>query len=309
MPAKRSILIGRTHPTASFYRYVLWADVPAGNQAAYRNPNATSAYENATPAELQAIRDGLVAEKVGEYQRDSVTMTVMQTWLDGEWTRFQNEITAQVLWADYGRYSDNAGAWQASAGVPLIGMKGQEYGSPAFIAITPVSAYGINKFHFVLHNSAAAATGQACIVKVHLLVMLPGSAVVTGVVPSAFTLRRRTALSTSPSGTGSFSIASLDSAYSLPSVVTAYNGPQVAPAGGTLAVFNEFFPQADELKLSTLDAPTMAGLGPWGGQIIYQALLPGVRPMAIRAGETLEVQQSATAGTGNCRVLCLFTLG
>ena len=308
MPSKRTILIGRTHPTAAFYRYVLWADVPAGNQAAYRNPTATSAYENATPAELQAIRDGLVAEKVAEYQRDASTMAAMQAALDAEWSAWQAKVTADVSWADYGRYSDNAGAWQASPGVPMVGMKEQVCGAPSFAALTPVSAFGANKFHFVLHNAAAVATGQCCVLKVHLLVILPGVAAVTGVAPSAFTLRRRTAPSTPPSGTGSFAIAALDSAFPLPSMVAAYSGPQVSPAGGTLAVFNEFVPQADEMKLSTLDAPTMAGLSKWGGQVIYEAL-PHTSPIAIRAGETLEVQQSATAGTGNCRVLCLFTVG
>ena len=73
---------------------------------------------------------------------------------------------------------------------------------------------------------------------------------------------------------------------------------------------NEFVPQADEAKLTTLDAPTSAAVGTWGGVVVYRAAdSPGLRPLTIWAGETLEVQQSATAGTGNARVLCLFTVG
>lgn len=36
--------------------------------------------------------------------------------------------------------------------------------------------------------------------------------------------------------------------------------------------------------------------------------LCNTQPLTIRAGETLEVVQSATAGTGNCSVLCVFTV-
>lgn len=311
MPAKRVILLGRTHPTAAFYRYVLWADVPSGNQIAYRNPSATSEYENATPAELQAIRDGLVAERVGQYQKDSATLATIQTALEAEQTSFQTEVTNQASWADYGRYWDGT-AWQVSPGVPMVAAKENGNGcSPSFIALTPVSAFGANKFHLVLHNSMPATVGQSLVVKVCLVVVLPGLAAVTGAAPSAFTLRRRSAPSTAPSGSGSFSVAPTDSAYPLPTAIVAYNAPGTAPSGGTTAVFNEFVPQADEQKLTTADAPTLAALfSGWGGQVVYKCSdIPHARPLAIRAGETLEVQQSATAGTGNCRILCLFTVG
>lgn len=307
MPAKRVILIGRTHPTASFYRYALWADVPAGNQIAYRNPAAVSACANATPAELQAIRDGLVVEQTGEYQADSTSMGSMQSLLEAEWTTFQNTITAQNLWADYGRFWDGA-AWQVSPGVPMVGMKeSPEPSPPTFFALTPLSAFGANKFHLVMHNNGGTL-GQSLLLKVRAVIWQPGPAVVVGATGGLFTLRRRTAPATPPSGAGSFAATALDSATPLPSAVVCYNGPAVSPAGGTATTINEITPQPDETKVSTADAPTLAGQDDFGGQIVYRQL-PNTRPLTIRSGETLELQQSATAGLGNGRALVVFTVG
>ena len=194
MPAKRAIVLTQQTAGVPHYRYVLWADVPAGNQAAYRNPAAKSECDNCTPAELQAIRDGLVVERSGVYQRDSGSMATFQTWLQSEWTLFQAEVTAQALWADYGRYWDGA-AWQASPGVPIpASYGGDDEGLPTFVALTPVSVFGANKFHLVLHNGLGVAIGQGSPIKVRLVVILPGLAAVTGVAPSVWTLRRRSGL-------------------------------------------------------------------------------------------------------------------
>lgn len=304
---KRIILLDRV---AGRMRYVLRADVPSGNQNAYANPSAVSAYENATPAELQEVRNGLIAERVGILDFDGAPTASIQTYLQPLWQKFQDEINAQTAWAEYGRSWDGT-TWSASPGVPMQSAKEYINGDlPSFVALTPVSSFAANKFHLVLFNGAATTTGQCCVIKVRLVVLIPGLATVTGVAPSAFTLRRRSAPTTAPSGTGGIAIASTDSAHPLPTVVTAFSPPQTPPAGGSVAIYNEFVPQADEVKLSTADAPTMATLQVWGGQTIYRAAdVYPARPLTIRAGETLEVQQSATGGTGNCRVLVVFTVG
>lgn len=306
MPAKRIIICDKT--SAGAYRYVLWADVPAGNQTAYRSPTKASAYENITAAELQAIRDGLVAERVGSYSSPGESVTAMQTNLQSFWTAFQSEITAETLWAEYGRFWSNVPAWNASPGVPMLLPDG-EIGLPTFFALTPVSVFGASKFHFVLFNNAAGATSQGLIVKVRMVVVLPGLAAVTGVAPSVWTLRRRESPTTAPAG-GVIAVASADSAHVLPGTITIHNAPTTAPLGGAAIVFNEFVPQADEQKLSTLDAPSFAAASPWGGVMVYRhGDMPGMRPIALRPNQCLEVQQSGTAGTGNCRVLCAFTVG
>lgn len=305
MPAKRVIIGNRT--ATGGYNYVLWADVPAGNQIAYRDPNKRACHANATPAELQAIRDGLVAEKIGTYSSPNDSLATMQTNLQSFWTAFQAEVTAEALWTEYGRFWDGT-SWIASPGVPWV-IPDIENGLPTFIALSPVSAFAANKFHLVIFNNAAMATSQSLLVKIRMIVVLPGQAAVTGVASSVFTLRRRESPTTAPAG-GTFSASLMDSAHTLPSTITLHNGPTTAPAGGTTHIFNEFIPQADEQKLSTLDAASMMGLFQWGGLTIYKASdVPSARPIVLRANQTLEVQQSATAGAGNCRILCLFTVG
>lgn len=305
MPAKR-VIIGDRTPNGG-YNYILWADVPASNQPAYRDPNKPTAYVNANPAEMQAIRDGLVAEKTGTYSSPSDSLATMQTNLQSFWTGFQAEITAEAAWTNFGRHWDGA-SWIASPGVPWA-TPDTENGLPTFIALSPVSAFAANKFHLVIFNNAATATSQSLLVKIRMIVILPGQAGLTGVAPSVFQLRRRESPTTAPAG-GVFSASPLDSAHILPNTITLHAAPTTAPAGGTLHAFNEFVPQADEQKLTTLDGATMASLNNWGGLTIYKASdVPSARPIVLRANQTLEVQQSATGGTGNCRVLCIFTVG
>lgn len=305
MPAKRIIICDKS-PTGA-YRYVLWADVPAGNQIAYRNPVKTSSYENASPAELQAIRDGLVAEKSGSYNSPSDSVATMRTNLQSFWTAFQTEVTAETPWAEYGSFWNNSAAWNSTPGVPWLTPQ-QEGEMATFFALTPVSAFATNKFHFVLFNNAGATT-QALALKVRMVIVLPGQSGVTGALPTVWTLRRRESPTTAPAG-GTVVAGSADSAQVLPSSITIHNAPTTAPAGGTSVTFNEFIPQADEQKLTTLDAPTWMGLLPWGGLTVYKACdIPGTHPIVLRANQSLEIQQSATAGTGNCRILCVFTVG
>lgn len=305
MPAKRVIIGDRS--VNGGYSYILWADVPAGNQIAYRDPSKQTCYANATPAEIQAIRDGLVAERAGAYNSPNDSLATMQTNLQSFWTAYQAEITAEAAWVNFGRFWDGS-AWNASPGVPWV-ISDTDNGLPTFIALTPVSAFAANKFHLVIFNNAAIATSQSLLVKIRMIVVLPGQAAVTGVAPSVFTLRRRESPTTAPAG-GTFAASLMDSAHTLPSTITLHNAPTTAPAGGATHIFNEFVPQADEQKLTTLDASAMMSLNNWGGLTIYKASdTPSARPIVLRANQTLEVQQSATAGTGNCRVLCLFTVG
>jgi hypothetical protein len=312
VPAKRIIILDRDD-VALTYRAALWADVPAGNQIARSDPNATSVVYSATPAEIQAIRDGLVAETVVTWTPTATTafsLAAAQAALVTLWNTWQTDITNQTLWSDYGRFYDNAATWQAATGVPFRGMRESEEGQPTFLAYTPVSALAANKFHLVLYNNAPIATSQNLLAKIRRVIVQPSQTVVTGVLPSVFQLSRRTGLTTAPSGAGSFAAALMDSAQSLTPNIGLWNAPAVAPAGGTLTLFNEFTPQVDELKLSTLDAPTMAGLEPFAGQTVYDSFsVRPSRPLTIRPGQTLEIQQGATAGTGNVRILVIFTMG
>ncbi len=308
MPANSIVSLGRE---GQAYRAVLWADVPAGNQAAYANPAAESAYGNIDPVELQAIRNGQVAEKVVTWAANSGATTwtnaaaAFVTML-AEW---QAEVSAVAVWADYGR-KWNGSTWAATTGVPMAAVKEANEGLPSFIFQTPVSAWGASKFHFVLYNGAALATGQSMILKVRLLVYQPGVAAVTGTISGPWTVRRREAPTTPPSGAGGLTPFLCDSAQPLSAGIGAWNAPGTPPAGGTSVTLFQWIPQPDEVKVSTMDAPTMASLGLFGGQVIYSAdLLKPARPLILRPGQTCEIQQDATAGVGGGRIVCVFTVG
>lgn len=308
MPAKRVILLSNE---AGRQTAVLWADVPAGNQVAYADPTAESAYTNITTAELQAIRDGVVAEKVVTYLEPTgaYSLTNAQTFFQAEQTTFQSLLTAEVPWANYGRYWDGT-AWNASPGVPMASVKESIDGLPTYIVMSGLSAFAANKFHLVVHNGASTVVGQSVRLKVRLVVVQPSPTVVTGVQSGVWTLRRREALTTPPSGTGGITIATADSGQALLPNVTAWNGPGVSPAGGTTVTLNQFTAPADEIALSTLNAPGMASILDWGGVTVWRSGgVSGIKPLVIRPNQTLEIQQDATGGTGNCRVLCIFTVG
>lgn len=309
MPTRRIILLDRPTTAKAGYRYVLWADVPAGNQIAYRNSSARSAYANATPAELQAIRDGLVVERAGHIAAGlGTSLTALQASLVSNWSAFQSEITSETPWAEYGRYYDNTGAWLSSPGVPMA--PALEHGDelPTYHVLTPISAFAANKFQLVLANAASATLGQGLVLKIRLVAILSGVSATTGVNPGEWTLRRREAYTTAPAG-GVVAIASADVAQPVPAGITAHQAPTTAPAGGTTTTFTAVTPQGDEQKLTTADAPTMVGINSEHvGQVIYRPYAPW-KPITLRAGQTLELQQSGTAGTGNCRILTVFTVG
>jgi hypothetical protein len=188
-------------------------------------------------------------------------------------------------------------------GVVLCTEGGHIYGSvPTFIALTGISSFAASAFHFVLFNNNATA-----IVKVMLVVFLPTTTVRTGAMSGDWTLRHRRAPTTAPSG-AAVTIESLDSGDTLPTSITAHNKPTTSPAGGTTHTFNILKPQPDEIKLTTLDAPGMMALFPFGGLTIFsaQALWPG-KGIVLRQDQDLELQQDGTAGTGEGRILCIFT--
>lgn len=304
MPAKRVIVLDRN---GDQFSYALWADVPAANQPAYRNPEAISAYKLASAAELLALRDGTVVEHVGLAAIPPGTgIAQIQNALENIWTDFQNTITAETPYVHYGR-TWNGSSWVPGGFVPMAPPAQASGELPSYLALTPVSAFAANKLHFVLHNASASLA--AVILRIRALVILPELAALTGSLGGQWTIRRRDAPTTEPAG-GTLALVRADSADPALSTVTAHNAPTTAPAGGTVETLSLVIPQPDEVKASTLDLPGMASLGEYGGHVIYNAArCAPARPWTLRPNQTLEVVQGGTAGTGNCRVLCVFTVG
>lgn len=303
MPARRAIFLERTDSGDELiYQYCLWADVPSALQPVYRDPAFRSANRNATLSELSDLRAGIMAETVRRIVAVRGTpITTLQTSVEAAWQTHQNEVNAGQMWSDYGRWW-NGTIWTAGT-VPPDLLTVSESQQPTFFVSSGSQAFGANKFHLVLYNNA-----DYVVVRVLLVVLQPGLSVVTGVMSSAWTLRRRLAPSTPPGG-GLLTPYSTDTWLTLPTGITMHSAPTTSPAGGTAQDFYQCQPQADEVKLSTNDAPNQASLQPFGGVSIYDSSLfrPSI-PLLLRTGQTLELQQSATAGTGNARTLCIFSV-
>jgi hypothetical protein len=121
MPSKRVIVLERltTRETAwgdqapQFWSYVFWADVPAGRQSFYANPTLESAVKNIASADLTALQNGSVVEKLDVLQVDKgTTIGQLQTLLETKWTAYQTQITNYNPWNRYGTFWDGA-SWTA----------------------------------------------------------------------------------------------------------------------------------------------------------------------------------------------------
>lgn len=101
------------------FRVAFWLDVPVAQRSYRANAAATSAYAGASAAELAALRDGSVVERVEEHSwAATVTMGQIRNALQARWNALQAEVNADRTWARYGTRWDGT-AW-APAGT-LVG--------------------------------------------------------------------------------------------------------------------------------------------------------------------------------------------
>lgn len=85
----------------------LWADVPTARQPFYADPNAVSAFRNATNAELTALRNGSVVERVVTIRVDpGGTLAAIRQAAEEAFATFQDEITNRNQWRRYGTFWD-----------------------------------------------------------------------------------------------------------------------------------------------------------------------------------------------------------
>lgn len=312
MPAKTIIELERD--VTGQVTYALWLDVPAALQTQHKNPAASSAFLGATEAELADIRNGVVKEELF-----TVPVPASGDTADGRadiesvWTAAQSRLNAEGdaasgRFSKYGTFRNNLGVWTPVSLVPQRDFVGRESESlvTGFI-LTGISAFAANKLHLVL--SVGPTAPASTVLAIRLVVVLPTQTARTGAIPSEFMLRRRVGMTTAPVG-GAVNIRLADTADFGPVGISAHNAPTTPPVGGTLHDIIPFTPQADELKLTTLDAPTMMSLGDFGGLVVYDSRrIRPAKPLTLRPNQCLEVVQGATAGTGECRVLCVATLG
>lgn len=106
--AKKIIILERLHePSDMAFQFVLWAEVPAARQSFYADAEATSAYEQASAAELDAIRTGAVTERVesATYPKE-LPLPQILTKLEALWQRYQDQVNDRNPWLRYGSHWD-----------------------------------------------------------------------------------------------------------------------------------------------------------------------------------------------------------
>lgn len=298
MPSKRIAILDKT-PT--HWNYILWADVPSGQEIKYQSPLNTSRYQGATPTDILALRNGTVVERFSQLP-GSLSLAAAEAAMQDAWTAFSSAITAGAEYMDYGTWW-NGTTWTSGGPSTLVSITAKSTPVlPTWLVVTPVTGLAANKFQLVLFNNT---TVYNCLM--HLIVLKPETTVVTGAIGSNWNLRRRVSPTTNPAG-GTITPLPHDSSLVLPTGISLHIAPTTAPAGGTAQDLLPFFmPVADELLVNTLNPPGFAACQPLCGvQIWNSSLLNPSVPLVIRPQQTLEVQQTTTAGTGNCRLFAMF---
>jgi hypothetical protein len=107
------ILLDRLTPGTTTLRFVMWADVPASRWNFHTDATKTSAWRNAMPDDLAALRNGSVLERVDTLAMDgAVTNTQVRTSIQARWTAFQATVTADTTHSVYGS------TWDGTTWVP-----------------------------------------------------------------------------------------------------------------------------------------------------------------------------------------------
>jgi hypothetical protein len=79
-------------------RYILWVPVPAALQNTYFRPGAISVWPFAETIENQAIANGERVEIIGSLRAVDVSQAEIEDALEARWTRFRDNLLAQVAW-------------------------------------------------------------------------------------------------------------------------------------------------------------------------------------------------------------------
>jgi hypothetical protein len=111
--AKKIIVLNRDTERPITLRFALWADVPVARQSFYADVSFVSAYRDATPAEMTALRSGAVVERVDQIVLPAGTsLAQIRAALITAFTRYQNSVTNDNAFDFYGTSWDGT-AWTA----------------------------------------------------------------------------------------------------------------------------------------------------------------------------------------------------
>jgi hypothetical protein len=100
----RIIVLDKVLAETNAFNVLLWADVPVARQRFYANDTiAASAWMDAIPADVDALKSGAVVEQVHKISRSQGgNMAQMQGDAQAAWQAFQDTINTTNLWNRYG---------------------------------------------------------------------------------------------------------------------------------------------------------------------------------------------------------------
>ena len=108
--AKQIIVLntGNPWPGQLSVTFALWATVPSNLQVMYTQPTSwTSAYVNASTAEIASLRSGATTELVTTTNIPLGTgVPTIKTILQNAFTEFQSKVTNNTTWQYLGTYFD-----------------------------------------------------------------------------------------------------------------------------------------------------------------------------------------------------------
>ncbi len=106
--SKKIVILERVNaPSDLSFRYCFWADVPAARQSFYANATATSAFKNASAAELLSLQTGTVLETTAvAFYPAGTPIATIQADLIAKFNDFQDSVTNQNQYAKYGSSYD-----------------------------------------------------------------------------------------------------------------------------------------------------------------------------------------------------------
>lgn len=106
--AKKIIILDRSYEGSDLaLNYVFWIEPPSGHKSKYADPQATSAYTEATAQELAQLRNGSIVEVSGRLVLPNGTPDVpLQTKLISLYNEEQSKIGNAKKWSHYGSFWD-----------------------------------------------------------------------------------------------------------------------------------------------------------------------------------------------------------
>jgi hypothetical protein len=103
MPRLRVIFLAGTPDDPNTWQAALWADVPAARQTFYANAGAKSVWSGATATDNQNLQNGSMVETVlTQRVPPGTSIAQIETYLENQWTNYQNAITNNNPWVHYG---------------------------------------------------------------------------------------------------------------------------------------------------------------------------------------------------------------